>query len=92
MYDRMHPPLAVNQIRRDVESCRCFVVIYVGWQNANDGVGDICQIRYLDNGETKWYNVYSVSIANSVIVEDNDDEEERDKYRYIFSLDDYRGL
>lgn len=90
MYDRRHPPFAVNQIRRDTESCRCFIVIHVEWKN--DGVGDICQIRYLDNGETKWYNVYSVSMANSVIVEDDDSEEERDKYRYIFSLDDYKGL
>ena len=90
MYDRRHPPLVVNQIRRDVESCRCFIVIYVGWNSSR--VGDICQIRYLDNGETKWYNVYSVSMANSVIVEDNDSEEERIKYRYIFSLDDYKGL
>jgi hypothetical protein len=66
MYDRYHPPIAVNQIRRDVETCRYFIVVEIKTVNE----GDICQIRYLDNGETKWYNVYSVSMANSIIVEE----------------------
>jgi len=65
-YDRYHPPIAVNQIRRDIETCRYFIVVEIKTVNEVD----TCLIKYLDNGDTRWYHAYSVSMVNSIIVEE----------------------